>query len=83
MATFKIQGAFAPGGRLVIVGQVTEGVLQVGQKADVGGTTYRLAQIEKKHQQISQAQAGDSVGLFFDGPTDKNQVATGQTLAFQ
>ncbi|MBI2444828.1 elongation factor 1-alpha, partial [Candidatus Micrarchaeota archaeon] len=82
-ATFQVQGAFSIGGKAVIVGQVKDGSLQIGQKTDIGGKTYTLSRIEKKHENVSQAQPGDSVGLWFDGLADKSTVKAGQILAIQ
>ncbi|MDP2717416.1 MAG: hypothetical protein Q8P02_01600 [Candidatus Micrarchaeota archaeon] len=80
MASFSVQAVFEPGGVLAIVGQVSAGPVCVGQKTNLGGQTFTLSRIEKKHQIVSQAETGDMVGLFFDGFTNKSAVASGQTL---
>lgn len=83
MAQFQVQGVFAVGGSVVIAGQVQEGTIQVGQTADVNGTPYPISRIEKKHENVNQAQAGDLVGLTLQGLNDKTAITRGQVLTIR
>lgn len=83
MATFQVQAAFSIGGNVIAAGQVKDGSIAVGQVADVNGNKYPVSRIEKKHESISQADAGDLVGLTLQGLTDKTLIRSGQILTIQ
>jgi len=64
MATVLIQDVYTiTGVGTIPVGQVTEGILKAGMKANINGKTIEVRSIEMKHQQIQEAKPGDNIGF--------------------
>lgn len=65
------------------VGKVTSGTLKVGMKLNLQGNVVTLKTIEMHHNQLQQANEGDSIGLTLSGGDyDTFKSLTGQIIVF-
>jgi len=66
-ATFLIEDLFKIGdSNIVPVGSIKRGVLSVGMKTEVMGKTMKVQSIEIKHKKVTEAQTGESIGIFLE-----------------
>ena len=81
-----IEDVFAIRGRgTVVTGRIESGILKVGDQVRLRGqTTVRklvVAGIEQFHMRLTEAQAGDNVGIVFhDRDLTKHDVRAGDVL---
>ena len=81
--TFEIRGR-----GLVVTGKVESGSVVVGQSIQIaspdGSTRYvtQIAGLEAFHKQLSEAQAGQNIGVLLGGLT-KNQITRGMIITDQ
>ena len=72
MASFILQDRFVLfGGKVIIVGQVRSDVLRVGMTTNIEGKTMKIKAVEMAHKQVTEAKAGDNVGLLLENADAK------------
>jgi selenocysteine-specific translation elongation factor len=81
--TFRVQDVYKiVGVGFVPVGEVVSGIVRKGNRCEHMGRTYEITTIEKHHETLNEARAGDQIGMGLRGVGDKSELPTGTLLSF-